>query len=66
MAFDVATQLDLIGRLLLAAFLGALIGVEREIGRPDDGSLTLDRNRLAAELGGLDWVTLGDVGRHPE
>lgn len=31
MTFDAATELDLVLRLLLAAFLGALIGVEREI-----------------------------------
>lgn len=31
MAFDLATELDLVGRLLLAAVLGAVIGVEREI-----------------------------------
>jgi len=31
MTFDVATQLDLVGRLLLAAVLAAAIGIEREI-----------------------------------
>ena len=31
MTFDAATELDLVLRLLLAAFLGAVIGIEREI-----------------------------------
>ncbi len=27
---------------------------------------SLDRARLTADLGGLDWITIGDVGHQPE
>lgn len=58
MPFDVATQLDLVGRLLLAAFLGALIGVEREIHDHPAGI----RTHLLVALGSGLFTVLSIVG----
>ncbi len=58
MPFDIATQLDLVGRLLLAAFLGALIGVEREIHDHPAGI----RTHLLVALGSGLFTVLSIVG----
>ncbi len=58
MASDFATELDLIGRLLLAAVLGAVIGVEREIHDHPAGI----RTHLLVALGSALFTVLSIVG----
>src|SRR5688500_19444293 len=58
MAFDLATELDLVGRLLLAAVLGAAIGVEREIHDHPAGV----RTHLLVSLGSGLFTVLSLVG----
>jgi putative Mg2+ transporter-C (MgtC) family protein len=58
MAFDAATELDLVGRLLLAAVLGAVIGVEREIHDHPAGI----RTHLLVALGSALFTVLSIVG----
>src|SRR3990170_1614989 len=58
MAFDLATELDLVGRLLLAAILGAAIGVEREIHDHPAGV----RTHLLVSLGSGLFTVLSIVG----
>jgi putative Mg2+ transporter-C (MgtC) family protein len=58
MTFDVATQLDLVGRLLLAAGLAAFIGVEREIHDHPAGI----RTHLLVGLGSGLFTILSIVG----
>jgi putative Mg2+ transporter-C (MgtC) family protein len=58
MAFDAATELDLVGRLLLAAALGAVIGVEREIHDHPAGI----RTHLLVALGSALFTVLSIVG----
>jgi putative Mg2+ transporter-C (MgtC) family protein len=58
MTFDAATELDLVLRLLLAAFLGALIGVEREIHDHPAGI----RTHLLVALGSGLFTVLSIVG----
>jgi len=58
MAFDLATELDLVGRLLLASILGALIGIEREIHDHPAGI----RTHLLVALGSALFTVLSIVG----
>ena len=58
MAFDLATELDLVGRLLLAAVLGAGIGIEREIHDHPAGV----RTHLLVALGSALFTVLSIVG----
>jgi uncharacterized membrane protein YhiD involved in acid resistance len=58
MAFDLATELDLVGRLLLAAVLGAVIGIEREIHDHPAGIHT----HLLVSLGSALFTVLSIVG----
>lgn len=58
MTFDPATEFDLVLRLLLAAFLGALIGVEREIHDHPAGI----RTHLLVALGSGLFTVLSIVG----
>jgi len=58
MAFDLATELDLVGRLLLAAVLGAVIGIEREIHDHPAGI----RTHLLVALGSALFTVLSIVG----
>lgn len=58
MAFDLATELDLVGRLLLAAVLGAAIGIEREIHDHPAGI----RTHLLVALGSALFTVLSIVG----
>jgi putative Mg2+ transporter-C (MgtC) family protein len=58
MAFDLATELDLVGRLLLAAVLGAGIGIEREIHDHPAGI----RTHLLVALGSALFTVLSIVG----
>jgi putative Mg2+ transporter-C (MgtC) family protein len=58
MAFDLATELDLVGRLLLAALLGAVIGIEREIHDHPAGI----RTHLLVSLGSALFTVLSIVG----
>lgn len=58
MAFDLATELDLVGRLLLAAILGAVIGIEREIHDHPAGI----RTHLLVALGSALFTVLSIVG----
>jgi putative Mg2+ transporter-C (MgtC) family protein len=58
MAFDLATELDLVGRLLLASILGAVIGIEREIHDHPAGI----RTHLLVALGSALFTVLSIVG----
>jgi putative Mg2+ transporter-C (MgtC) family protein len=58
MAFDLATELDLVGRLLLAAVLGAAVGIEREIHDHPAGI----RTHLLVSLGSGLFTVLSIVG----
>jgi putative Mg2+ transporter-C (MgtC) family protein len=58
MTFDLATESDLVLRLLLSAFLGALIGVEREIHDHPAGI----RTHLLVALGSALFTVLSIVG----
>jgi putative Mg2+ transporter-C (MgtC) family protein len=58
MVFDTATELDLVGRLLLASVLGAVIGVEREIHDHPAGI----RTHLLVALGSALFTVLSIVG----
>jgi putative Mg2+ transporter-C (MgtC) family protein len=58
MTFDLATELDLVGRLLLAALLGAAIGVEREVHDHPAGV----RTHLLVSLGSGLFTVLSIVG----
>jgi putative Mg2+ transporter-C (MgtC) family protein len=58
MTFDPATESDLVLRLLLSAFLGALIGVEREIHDHPAGI----RTHLLVALGSALFTVLSIVG----
>ena len=58
MAFDLATELDLVGRLLLASVLGAFIGIEREIHDHPAGI----RTHLLVALGSALFTVLSIVG----
>lgn len=58
MAFDLATELDLVGRLLVAAVLGAVIGIEREIHDHPAGI----RTHLLVALGSALFTVLSIVG----
>jgi putative Mg2+ transporter-C (MgtC) family protein len=58
MAFDLATELDLVGRLLLGAVLGASIGLEREIHDHPAGI----RTHLLVALGSALFTVLSIVG----
>ena len=58
MVFDLATELDLVGRLLLASVLGALIGIEREIHDHPAGI----RTHLLVSLGSALFTVLSIVG----
>ncbi len=58
MTFDAATEFDLVLRLLLAAFLGAVIGVEREIHDHPAGI----RTHLLVALGSGLFTVLSIVG----
>lgn len=58
MAFDLATELDLVGRLLVAAVLGAAIGIEREIHDHPAGI----RTHLLVALGSALFTVLSIVG----
>ena len=58
MAFDLATELDLVGRLLLAAVLGAVIGIEREVHDHPAGI----RTHLLVSLGSALFTVLSIVG----
>ena len=58
MAFDLATELDLVGRLLLAAVLGAAVGIEREIHDHPAGI----RTHLLVSLGSGLFTVLSVVG----
>ena len=58
MASDFATELDLVGRLLLAAVLGAVIGIEREIHDHPAGV----RTHLLVALGSGLFTVLSIVG----
>ncbi len=58
MVFDLATELDLVGRLLIAAILGAVIGIEREIHDHPAGI----RTHLLVALGSALFTVLSIVG----
>ena len=58
MTFDLATESDLVLRLLLSAFLGGLIGVEREIHDHPAGI----RTHLLVALGSALFTVLSIVG----
>src|SRR6187402_210682 len=58
MEFDLATELDLIGRLLVAAVLGAVIGIERELHDHPAGV----RTHLLVALGSALFTVLSIVG----
>ena len=58
MAFDAGSDLDLVGRLLLAAVLGAVIGIEREIHDHPAGI----RTHLLVALGSALFTVLSIVG----
>lgn len=58
MTFDAGSDLDLVGRLLLAAILGAVIGVEREIHDHPAGI----RTHLLVALGSALFTVLSIVG----
>ena len=58
MAFDLATDLALVGRLLVAAVLGAVIGIEREIHDHPAGI----RTHLLVALGSALFTVLSIVG----
>jgi putative Mg2+ transporter-C (MgtC) family protein len=58
MEFELATEFDLVGRLLLAAVLGAAIGVEREIHDHPAGV----RTHLLVSLGSGLFTVLSIVG----
>ena len=58
MEFDLATELDLVGRLLVAAVLGAVIGIERELHDHPAGV----RTHLLVALGSALFTVLSIVG----
>jgi putative Mg2+ transporter-C (MgtC) family protein len=58
MAFDLATELELVARLLVAAVLGAAIGVERELHDHPAGV----RTHLLVALGSAVFTVLSIVG----
>lgn len=58
MTFDLATELDLVARLLMAAFLGAVIGIEREIHDHPAGV----RTHLLVSLGSGLFTVLSIMG----